>query len=361
MRRLAAIALALSLPLLVAPDPEIAGGVAGRSRPFVGARPAASAVESPAQITQVPRIVRGIYVTMWTAASVRMSRLLALLDRTELNAVVLDVKDSQGNLAWEVVPHFDDLVARLHARGVYVIGRLAQFQDSRFAHQRPDLALARSDGRLWRDRLGYAWLDPASREVWDRNFALAREAVRRGVDEINFDYVRFPSDGALRGIVYPIWRSSTPRVAVIRAFMAAARRALGAAAPLSVDLFAFAALRDDMGVGQRLRDAAEFFDYVCLMAYPSHYSRGNFGFANPAARPYEVVAATLDRALAKVSRRAQLRPWLQDFDLGARYDAGMVRAQITAALERGVSGWLLWNPGNVYTEGALRPEDTSRR
>jgi hypothetical protein len=287
------------------------------------------------------------------------------------------------------------LLKRLHDNGIYVIARVSVFQDPILAHARPELALRHaSSGEIWEDRKGLAWMDPASREVWDYNVAIARDAYDRGFDEINFDYIRFASDGDLDAIQYPIWDEVTYKSTVISAFFKYLREELPEAI-ISADLFGLTTVnRGDLGIGQVIESAYRYFDYVCPMVYPSHYASGFLGFANPAEHPYDVVRYSMDAALWKFERMqeetvpreiktvtgsgeatstvvyepryehisAKLRPWLQDFDLGATYDADKVRMQIQAvddALANGsttdrYAGWLLWDPSNVYTETALQ-------
>ena len=264
---------------------------------------------------------------------------------------------------------------------------------------RPELALkSKSTGKLWKNSKGLHWLDTAATEVWDYNIAIAKDVVNRGLDEINFDYIRFPSDGNLDDITYPIWKSKTPKTTVVKNFYAHVRNALPNAR-LSADVFGMTTTNsDDLGIGQRLEDALPYFDAVAPMVYPSHYVSGFIGQKNPATAPYEIVKYSIEKALEKITNyrnawllaarsgdaarlakmpaiRAKLRPWLQDFNLGATYRAKEVLAQIKATTDalRGcgdacdekiyddllgstVEGWMLWNAGNIYTNDALKKE-----
>jgi hypothetical protein len=317
-------------------------------------------------------------------------RVLRLVEETEINAIVIDIKDDTGKIAFAVtdptlvqvgsaerrIRDISELIARLHAQGVYVIARVAVFQDPYLARARPELAIKRADGSVWHDRKGLAWLDPGSHEVWEYIVAIGKEAHTVGFDEINFDYVRFPSDGNLADTVYP---ASEGRVKseVMREFFAYLDEAFkGPGIPISADIFGQTTVdENDMGIGQLMEDVLPYFDYVCPMVYPSHYADGFIGIPNPAAKPYEVVKYSLDRAVERARKLEQFggtatttkptiwiadcklckkfRPWLQDFDLGADYTAEMVRAQIKATNDAGVQSWLLWDPGNHYTRGAL--------
>jgi hypothetical protein len=351
-----------------------------------------------------PQRVKAMYATAWTAGSKkRMNEVIELIDETELNAVVIDVKDYSGFLSYATgIPEFQEsgaeeeirilrpnaLLKSLHDRGIYAIARITVFQDPVLAKAHPEWALKDSEGALWSDRKGLFWLDPSVQEVWDYHLKLAKDAYRRGFDEINLDYIRFPSDGRVTDIRYPQFREDVPKQDVIGAFLAYLRKHMEGV-PLSIDIFGLVTVdTGDVGIGQHLEVMLPYVDYVMPMVYPSHYAQGFIGYKNPAAYPYEVVQYSLDRALARMaayreiqstpaasstttsSERfaisdlpfARLRPWLQDFDLGADYDAEMVKEEIRAVAEAAekypelVEGWALWSPGNTYTRGALTGE-----
>lgn len=337
-----------------------------------------------------PEVFRGVYLTSWSAGTTaRVNRVIELARAGLVNAVVIDVKDATGYVACDtgapeaagcgtqrrIIRDLDSLLARLHAEGLYVIARIVVFLDPRLALARPDLAVHDQSklvnpgcvfcpSTLWLDNRGLAWMDPAAEEVWDYNAAIAEDALRHGFDEVNFDYIRFPSDGKLRNMYFTVWTGTPPRNEVLRRFFAHLRGMLPAAR-LSADLFGLATVkRDELGIGQLIEDAYEYFDYVCPMVYPSHYPESFLGYENPAEHPYEVVYYSMQSARERLREAkigggvcARLRPWLQDFDLGAVYDARMVKAQIEAArdaLEDDYSGFILWSPSNVYTIDALR-------
>ncbi|MDP3975107.1 MAG: putative glycoside hydrolase [Candidatus Jorgensenbacteria bacterium] len=307
------------------------------------------------------RDVRAIYATAAVAASPRhFAALIALANATEVNAIVVNVKDGDGVYLGE---NMRRVVAELHANGIYPIARVVVFQDNDLARRRPDLALTNPDGTLWASGGGkYRWADPASREVWDYNVDVARKAFDLGFSEVNFDYIRFPSDGDVNAAVFPVYDGKRLANVVMREFYAYLTSEIRKTHPdavLSVDLFAFSFLRSDgLGVGQRLADAAEFFDVVSPMIYPSHYTSGNFDFPNPAEHPYEVVYRTLEggKAFWNASSTAVIRPWLQDFDIGATYDAAAVRAEVQAVIDSGAGNtWMIWNPANVYDYDKFLP------
>lgn len=363
-----------------------------------------------------PAVVKGIYLTGWSSGSdSKINSAIGLIRGTELNAVVIDIKDFSGNLSYKTgVPAIaanggeneirivqpNAMIKKFHDAGIYVIARQTVFQDPILAKAHPEWALRnKTTGKTWTDNKGLSWMDPAGKQVWDYDVAIAKNALERGFDEINFDYVRFASDGSLGQIAYPFWDQKTPRHTVIKNFFKYLRESLPDA-KLSADLFGLATINsDDLGMGQIIEDAYKYFDAVSPMVYPSHYASGFLGYKSPAKYPYEVVKYSMEKALARLTtygkrlttdasstesstigqlsnvkdqlRTAKLRPWLQDFNLGAAYDAAMVRKQIKAvydafsssstsnqqsAISNQFGGWLLWNPSNVYTEGALMPK-----
>lgn len=322
--------------------------------------------EKPAHVPAkhvIADTVKAIYVTMHTAGiRKKMDALIALADATEVNAMVIDVKGSQGELIFDMLDA-PALVAKLHEHGIYVIARIVVFQDSGAATREPSVVIKKEGGGIWRDRRGFSWVDPAAEKGWEHVFDVSKRALDIGFDEINYDYIRFPTDGNLGVMVFPAWNKEVPQHEIIAKFAVRAREVLKSYDPamkLSIDIFGYTFLQNSgLGIGQRLEDTIAVFDGVYPMVYPSHYSTGNFGFANPADHPYEVVKGTLEKGLLQLgdtatSSAAKIRPWLQAFDLGAVYTPEKMKAQIRATEDglRGMStGWLLWDPGNEYDTG----------
>jgi len=353
-----------------------------------------SSFENPEPKFQPPEIIKAIYVTSWSASKKDyIEYIINLAKNTEINGVIIDIKDWSGYVAYDTkvpevekyqaksvrIKEIDSLVQKLHEEGIYLIARLTIFQDPILAKARPDLAVHSKikmsalpfstssfvSSSLWLDHKGLAWIDPAAKESWDYNIAIAKEVVELGFDEINFDYIRFPSDGNLRDMAFPWWDGKIEKHLVIKEFFEYLHQKLPDT-KLSVDLFGLSTISpDDLGVGQVIEDAFEYFDYVCPMVYPSHYAQGFLGYQNPADYPYEVVKNSMENAFKRLSifndlpkRNVQLRPWLQDFNLGATYNAEMVRSEIKAAYdaaEDNFKGFMLWNPSNIYTKEALFP------
>ncbi len=350
-------------------------------------------IKNQEPLTSPPEVIKAIYATGWSAGSVKkIDYLIKMIETTELNAIVVDIKDYSGHVSYFInhpllrasgaldeprILKPNALIKKLHDHGIYVIGRISVFQDPVLAKAHPEWAVhVSSTGQVWQDRKGLSWMDPAAREVWDYNLAIARDAFTRGFDEVNFDYVRFPSDGSLKEMTFPFFKKEMTMASVIEDFFKYLRVNLPQDR-LSVDLFGLATIeKGDLGIGQVLEKAFPYFDYIAPMVYPSHYASGIMGFRNPADHPFEVVKTSVAEAIKRLLEyntnqlegsstprvalrpraKVKIRPWLQDFDLGAVYDAPKIRDQIRASDESGGVGWMLWDPKNDYTEGALLPK-----
>ncbi len=314
---------------------------------------------------------KGIYLTAQSAANPKkLAAMIALIDSTELNAVVIDTKDYTGKVLYAssvplsvtlktsqpIITDVPALLQQLHAKNIYVIARQTVFQDPALAKSRPDLAIKDKRGGLWRDNLGLAWVDPTNRTVWEYNVDLAKEAIGLGFDEINFDYVRFPTDGNLSQAVFAT--STAKRHQNMAEFYQYLSTELAAEpAYISLDFFGFVMERHDgMSIGQRLIDGVNTVDYISPMMYPSHYPKGYLNLENPAANPGAVIANGMKKGIGYFTSttRAEVRPWLQAFHMGARYDAAKIRAQIDAVEKHPNGGWLLWNASNNYTSSGLK-------
>jgi len=368
--------------------------LAGIAEPNITPTPSPSPL--PTRLPNPPKEIKAVYLTSWSAGTPsKINEVIQLAKTTEINAVVIDIKDYTGKVVFATdnplinkmgsvevrIQGFPALINRLHKENIYVIVRIVVFQDLHLAKVRPDLAVRDAAGKIWRDRKGLTWVDPASKDVWDYHVAIAKTAASFGVDELNFDYIRFPSDGNLAAIRYPVWKSKeASEHQVIRQFFSYLRQNLEfTGTPLSADLFGLSTVNsDDLGIGQVLEDAFPYFDYISPMVYPSHYASGFIGYKNPAAYPYEVIRYSLDKAVMRrnallaatstddtvVSEPehqalvlGEIRPWLQAFNLGADYTPHMIRKEIQAVYDAGLTaGWYLWNPSNVYNAAALLPE-----
>lgn len=332
--------------------------------------------EPPIVHLETPEPLKAIYMSSWVAGtpSIR-DGLVKLIEETELNAVVIDIKDYTGKIAFEVldkelqkigsaekrVPDMKEFIAELHKKNIYVIGRIAVFQDPYMVKHRPDLAVKRkSDGAVWKDYKGITWLDASSREVWDYAILIGRESYSLGFDELNFDYIRFPSDGNMKDISYPLSGTKSKPEVIRNFFEYLSVNLRPSGVKISADLFGMTATnKDDLNIGQVLENALPYFDYIAPMVYPSHYPPGFNGYSDPNKYPYEVVHFSMSeaakRAVAASTTPLKLRPWLQDFDYGGDYDIPEVKAQIKATYDSGLTSWMLWSPSNKYTKGALEP------
>ncbi|MFA5175469.1 MAG: putative glycoside hydrolase [Patescibacteria group bacterium] len=328
--------------------------------------------EAGQEITRpAPIKVKGLYLTAYSAGNPqKISEIIGLIKSTELNSVVIDLKDYSGLVLYDSkidfvnknglketrIKNIKSLVKKLKDNGVYAIARISVFQDPMLAEKKPDWAIKTKDGKLWRDKKGLAWVNPIKREVWDYVISVAKEASRAGFDEINFDYIRFPTDGDMGALAYAI--GGKKRYEVMNEFYKyLSERMKNEPVYISADLFGLTTEKsgeDDMQIGQRLSDAVKYFDYVCPMVYPSHYPKNYMGFKNPAEHPYEVILNAMKSGLEQsAGSRGKLRAWIQAFNMGAIYDGDKIKAQIKASDDAGADGWILWNARNVYAADGL--------
>jgi hypothetical protein len=369
-RRTALIGLLLAGVLSVAVGSTVITGKEGEQQPRQAA-PVAPKPKAPPlpQPRPLPDEVRGVHVTVALASIPgKLDEYIALRDEG-LNTIQLDIKDENGEIGFvpSAVPLASKVGAarsyykprqvarKIHAEGIYLIGRLVVFEDPLLSENAPHLAVRRRDGSIWRNHAGLGWSNPYDKRVWDYNVSIAEVAARAGFDEIQFDYVRFPSDGDMEDIVYPS-ATKKPKGWVIPEFVHyAAKRLKPLGVRVSTDVFGLAATRE-IGVGQVPRRIGKYVDSMYPMVYPSHYNPGEYNLDDPNAAPAETVYFSLVHFKRELRRtKAELIPWLQDFSYGRTYGLPEVRAQIEAARRIGVRGYLLWNPLGVYTPGALRP------
>ncbi len=366
----------------------------------------------PVTHLKTPEPVKAIYMSACVAGTPAFrDSLVKLIDATELNSIVIDIKDYSGYLSFKpadpalakvvskhcMAPDMQEFIKTLHDRGVYVIGRITVFQDPVLTKARPDLAVKkRSDGSVWKDFKGLSFTDPGSKEVWDYIVSIAKESYGIGFDELNFDYVRFPSDGPMSDISYT-FAGNRKKSDLLEDFFTYLSGQLKSTPPsenatasttgpvLSADLFGMTTTNfDDLNIGQVLEKDAPHFDFIAPMVYPSHYPPDFNGWANPNDHVYDVVKYSLDKAVSRFHATStpvalqgeepistttkplmypktgwgtsKLRPWLQDFDYGGNYGVAEVKAQIQAAYDAGLTSWMLWAPSNRYTKEALLPE-----
>lgn len=367
----------------------------------------------------LPESVKAIYMSSCVVGTHDFrDRLVQLIEDTEVNAVVIDIKDYSGTISfrpaspsWEYAWNaakcgardMKEFVALLHEKGIFVIGRITVFQDPLYAPQNPEYAVQKKDGTVWHDRKGLSFIDVGARPYWDHLIELASDAYNIGFDELNFDYVRYPSDGDMENIAFPssvageygsdkqanleaFFRYLNQHLDDEKRFSHVRHEATGRATATpytSADLFGMTTTNlDDLSIGQVQERAAPYFDFIAPMVYPSHYPKLFLDYEDPNDHPYEIVYHAMSEGVKRMVATttplsgflhvrigtstpalyekpqytpAKFRTWIQDFDYGGDYDAADVRAQIQASYDAGVNSWMIWAPSNVYTREALHP------
>lgn len=364
------------------------------------AREADGTEEEPEEVKE-PVKVKGIYVTGPVAGTERMDELIGLVEETELNAMVIDIKNDEGKVTYKMqsdmvleagsgiryIQDMDALMEKLRDKDIYLIARIVAFKDPYLAEKKPELSLKTQNGSIYRDRNGEAWVNPYKKEVWDYLMEIGTQAAALGFDEIQFDYIRFSTDGDVEKIDYGTEAETKTKEEVISEFTEYAYetlKPLGVA--VSADVFGTVidSEQDAEIVGQNYQEMASHLDYICPMVYPSHYRNGVYGIEVPDKAPYDTVYQAmkisrekLEAVSSKPSERtgpggkeesgseeepqtAGVRVWLQDFTASwlkdhLSYGAEEVRAQIQAVYDAGYEEWILWNAKMNYTADALLP------
>ena len=374
----------ISLPIFFQHTYSLKGETIENNTQTVPLEPAIDAVEkAPVLHVDTPEKVLGVYVTACAAATPSYKNsIIKLLEETELNSVIIDIKDFSGTISIPTdnplladgltgkgckVKDMEEFVAQLHEMNVYVIGRVTVFQDPLYAKLHNSEAIKRvSDGGLWADKNGLNYLYPGSEKVWDYVIEIAKESYSIGFDEINFDYIRFPSDGDIKNMAIPT--SGLTKADIVENFFSYLNANLkDTDIVTSADLFGMTTTNtDDLGIVQILERTLPYFDYVCPMVYPSHYPAGFNGWSNPNSVPYDLMHFVMQSAVDRTNALKndptqpewlrehvnpdQLRPWLQNFSLRQPpYGASEIDAQIRATNDVGLDSWLLWDASNKYT------------
>ena len=352
---------------------------------------------------KTPEAVKAVYMSQCGAASSRLrAHIKKLIQDTELNAVVIDIKDYTGTVSFPsdieganegkgcLVQDMKELVEDFHKVGIYVIGRITVFQDPLYAKRHPEQAVqSKSKNAPWSDYKGLHFIDVGARDFWKYIVKISHEAHRKYLfDELNFDYIRYPSDGPMRDAKYTLSDYGKRDEELEKFFRYLSYNVkvpdrAGHIPTISADLFGMVTTNyDDLTIGQVLERALPYFDYIAPMVYPSHYPKSFLGLGNPNKHVYKVVNYCMEKAVERTVAtsttiasfayniaqgtstapyikpaydKQKLRPWLQDFDYGGNYGAKEVRAQIQAVYDAGLSSWMLWDPANIYTREALLP------
>lgn len=339
---------------------------------------------------ETPSAVKSIYMSQCVVGTPTFrDTLVELVDTTELNSIIIDIRDYTGKISFPTDhPLLADSVSdacgardmkafieRLHEKNIYVIGRITVFQNPYYTSKYPEQAVQKKGGGVWKDHKGLAFVDVGAREYWDSVVALAKEAHAIGFDEINFDYIRYPSDGNMAEAVYRNEGKSKPEM--LEEFFKYLHDKLAPSSMVtSADIFGMTTTNtDDLNIGQVLERTLPYFDYVAPMVYPSHYPKGFHGYENVNAHTYDIIHFSMSEAVrraiatttgvdglaqtrigtstpalyAKPSYDKQkLRPWLQSFDYPVEYTPEMVRSQIQASYDVGLTSWFFWDPANKY-------------
>jgi hypothetical protein len=348
-----------------------------------------------------PEPVKAVYMTSCIASGKKLrAPLVKLIETTELNAVIIDIKDFTGMISFDaedkrftlntngcVVPDMKEFIGELHEKGIYVIGRITVFQDTIYPKTHPDAAVKRkSDGGTWKDKKGLTFIDPGAKEYWEHMADLGKASYKIGFDEINYDYIRYPSDGNMVDIAFLRTGSTTKQEMLRRFYEYLGGELRRSGIPTSADLFGMTTTNtDDLGIGQIIEHGLRYFDFVAPMVYPSHYPPNFNGWKDPNQVPYEIIKFSMSRAVARAHElekveaiergeypknpgtttpsfvptgryAKKLRPWIQDFDYGKVYTEADVRAQIKATYDSGLTSWMSWDPSNKYTASAYDKE-----
>ncbi|MNW48158.1 hypothetical protein D3C74_255080 [compost metagenome] len=336
---------------------------------------------SPSTITSVTNIeaapvVKGIYVTAYSAGGSRMNTLVDLLDSTELNSMVIDIKDDEGYITYKTdnpkliemgkpqpfISDINKLMERLKKHEIYPIARVVVFKDTILAKKNQELSFRNSDGSVWSNSKGDSFVNPYSKAVWDYNIEVAKEAAKLGFKEIQFDYVRFPEGFEKRADSLKYEKGDVSRIDAVASFVKYAKEQLEPLGiKVSVDIFGYAAsVPAAEGIGQDFVKISEQVDVICPMIYPSHYTTGWFNAKDPDKAPYQTIQGAVVDTHKKLEPLGEdkpiIRPWIQDFTaswLGkghyTKYGKHEIEEQIRALKESNVDEYLLWNASNRYT------------
>jgi len=337
-----------------------------------------------------PVAAKGVYISGWTAGNnEKLNRFIELCETTDINSLIIDIKNDEGQItflsymsrnsmaATSIIKNPGEIVSLLKSHEIYTIARIVCFKDPIRSIETPEFAIKDKDGNLWKDTNGNTWLNPYETGAWDYLIEVAKEAAELGFDEIQFDYVRFPTDGNILNIDYGDIIHEKSKTEAIGEFLKYARRKLwNDKVYISADVFGIIAVSQSDGaiIGQDLWTMAQYVDYLCPMIYPSHYANkrqngqgqviNGILFEAPDMKPYEVIYNTMlliKASLSDLKSCAVIRPYLQDFTaayLGSgyyqTYSAKQVREQIQATYDAGFEEWIMWNASNIYTDSAFK-------
>lgn len=332
--------------------------------------------------TRTPVKVKGIYVTGPRAGTAMyMSELVHLVETTELNAMVIDIKNDSGEITYKMeqplvqemnagvnyIPNIKELIKELKEKDIYLIARVVAFKDPILAENKPEYCLKKKDGTIFRDKDGHGWVNPYKKEVWDYIISVSKEAVELGFHEIQFDYIRFSTDSGMKEVDFGNDAKDKTKMEIITEFTKYASEQLK---PLGVYVSAdvYGTIIDSKVdaeiVGQNYVEMSKYLDYICPMIYPSHYADGAYGIEHPDLEPYELIHSALNKSKAALKElddsknKAKVRSWLQDFTAKwirhyQSYGPEEIREQIHGVYDAGYEEWILWNGNTNYTKEGL--------
>lgn len=359
------------------------------------AEPIPAAPKPVVKHVPTPDPVKAIYMSQCVVGTPSFrDSLVKLIDETELNAIVIDIRDYTGGIAFPTdhpllktmvsdqcgARDMKAFIERLHEKDIYVIGRITTFQNPLYTKMHPEQAVQSKKGGVWKDHKGLAFVDVGATAYWESVVALAKESYEIGFDEINFDYIRYPSDGNMLDTDF-IKRDGKTKQEMLEDFYKYLDTNIPQEIVISADLFGMVTTNyDDLNIGQVLERALPYFDYIGPMVYPSHYPKGFNGWNDVNAVPYElmkyVMASAVKRTEATTTSipsmaytrigtstpavyskpaydKKKMRAWIQDFDYPVEYTPAMVEAQLRANAELGLHSYMVWDPGNKYS--SLKP------
>ncbi len=338
-----------------------------------------------------PEPMYAIYMTQCAVGTPSLrDTLVKFVDDTKLNAIIIDIKDYTGKIAYPTdnpalagsvsdkcgADDMKEFIEILHDKNIYVIGRITVFQDPYYTKNHPEQSVQSKSrpGEPWKDHKGLSFVAVNAQPFWEYIIELSKESYALGFDELNYDYVRWPSDGPMSDIIYP---SKDLALELEKFFRYLNENVKSTGVAMSADLFGMTTTNfDDLNIGQQLERALPYFDYIAPMVYPSHYPKNFLNLGNPNSDPYKVVHYSMSEAArravatttsigsfaytrigtstpamySKPSYDARkLRPWLQDFDYGKDYLPADILAQTRATYDAGLTSWFFWDPANRYT------------
>lgn len=318
--------------------------------------------------------IKALYLTFWGANnnSKTLKRIIKLAEETQVNAVVMDVKNEFGSTSFltgfkqansygahkhRTNRNIKKFIVQMKKHHIYTIARIVTFKDELQASHNPEYALKRDDnGSIWRNHDKMAWVDPFDTRAHEYTIRIAEEAAKVGFDEINFDYIRFP---AKKGLRFSKENTQENRIKAIESFLDSAKERLQPYGVfISVDTYGniLWSKKDDNNIGQMLLSLTEHSDYIAPMLYPSGFAYGSFHFDNPSEHPYSVIYRSLKNIKERVDV-SRVRPWLQYFKDYTRkrkpYQKFEVQEQIRATEQLNANGWMMWSPSSKYHKDYL--------